>query len=115
MCIHPENESPNVVQLFGRRTASPWIGQNSTSAVVISPEVAGWMDSTMPEQSQREAVLFNNADFYAEEDAENAKAPRECGYSLVWWLAMSALSVAALLVIAFADPVALSTTTTQGR
>lgn len=90
MCIHPEHETTNVIPL---RRVSPMVMTNTHRPVVVD----------------------TCADFYAEEDTENAKVPRQCGYSLAWWLAVVALSVVAVLVIVFADPLALATTTTQGR
>jgi hypothetical protein len=70
MCIHPENEMPNVISLTGRRAASPWIGQTSTKAAVIRPEVASWVDSSLPEPSPRERELFDVAEHHEFEDRE---------------------------------------------
>ena len=73
MCIHPEAEPSNVLTLTGRRTASPFIGQNSTKAAVIRPEVARWVDSTLPEPSEREVETFDGAQHRDWEDIEAEK------------------------------------------
>lgn len=93
MCLTPDAELSNVIPLRRKSDVTPMVMTNTHRPVVVD----------------------TCAQFYAEEDAENAKAARECGYSLAWWVAVVALSVSALLTIVFADPVALSTTTTQGR
>lgn len=60
MCINPENESPNVVNLASRRTASEWMGQTSGTLVRVNPEPDTFDSADHAEWEAKEHAKLGN-------------------------------------------------------